>query len=289
MTSLEMVDLSVQMEKVTAMQAQIARHIKAQKFAEIREIVKSSGLVQEVIDDFIFQINEAEAAVAEVKKQAAEAPKPKVEKAKGKRTYTVEETRRNAAKVVAKYEGFDEARKALETDLPDDIDGREASRIGNVLAEAMKATRPEDGKWVFHSWVRDAMRVHRDTAWKLGSESLVMLFLINLLNALKVLSNEKVSNDMLNGAQMNLEKAKPVNEWAPWALSAVDRLIRKGKLHPWDGCNRAEDFIARLHQEVSKGIQHHREENDRRKKAKDSSRRANQVARAEDCRKRSGK
>ena len=68
---------------------------------------------------------------------------------------------------------------------------------------------------------------------KSATEEKALFLLGFLLRALSAVSNDSLANDGIRGAEIALERSKPAREWSWWLLSAVDRLIARGELVPW--------------------------------------------------------
>lgn len=227
----------------------------------------------------------------------AEADRQDAEQTDTPRIFTEEETRANAARVISRYEGFEAVADAMEANL-DKVDAKTLVQVGQTIAEAMKATRKNDHKWVFHSWVRDAMRRIRDQAFAMANERaerMVFIFLAPLLNVWRILSAERIASRDLEMAERMFGQARPSDQWAPWALKALERLITAS--HP-----DLYEVSVELASEIRAGLAEYRgasalingmmaripglmdearKANHRRTEQKNSERRARQLARNE--------
>jgi hypothetical protein len=182
-------------------------------------------------------------------KEAAE----KAAKAKSApRVYTEEETRRNATNVVADYDGFEEAAKAMATNF-ELADAKKLVWVCQTVADAMKATR-DDGKWLFHGWVRDAMRIVRNRAYEQANEkntAVAMNFLAPLLAAWKLLAEERISRQDIDTAEKLANRVRPSYEWPVWAKKALEQCICTS--HP-----ALFDVLVDLADEVKSALPEHR-------------------------------
>lgn len=109
--------------------------------------------------------------------------------------------------------------------------------VYRTIADAMRAVRENDQKWVFHSWVRNAMRTQRDKARGLaqaGSEEKAMV-LLNYLEqnvgsvvrmlAFRAGTPEDVKLRLLEKADALLERVY----FPAYVIFAIERLIERAE------------------------------------------------------------
>lgn len=289
--------------QAVALRAQFARIIASADDREVIEFWTAAGEeLAEVLTEKELERLEAKAngAQARFNSARAEAAKEAVEKTakSAPRVFTEEQTRANAARIIAGYDGYEAVAEAMGTEL-ERADGKTLYWVGHTIAEAMKDVRETDGKWIFHSWVRDAMRNVRDLAFSLANkraEASALYFLAPLLAAWKMLTGERISSEDIKEAELLAKKVKPADEWAPWAKKALERLISQGY---WeidevlvgdlarevnDAHYRASAFIDGLLGRIPGAIELHRQRIAREKAEKESARRNRQLERAQLCR-----
>jgi len=195
----------------------------AEEHAEILEADELEDIAALAADayDRIQLANEtSENAARNAEQPKTTAPAPRV--------FTEEQTRANAVRVISNYPAFTDVVDAMETDLTQ-ANEEALTWVGITISDAMKAVRDSDQKWVFHSWVRDAMRIVRDRAFARANEMnvpRVMVFLAPLLWAWEiVMAGEKLSKETFASVELALKRARPSDQWAPWAKKCLEHLI----------------------------------------------------------------
>lgn len=228
--------------QVSALEAQISRMNDEElvAFYEANHATFEAEGAEHLIAQAVEAHDRLEAARNEAAAEAeskAEAQQAVEEIQEAPRVYTEQQTRTNAARVIRNH-GYEETALALELDL-EGATGQELAWVADTIDVAMKATHEKDGKWIFHSWVRDCMRTVKNRAREAAEiaaedsvDRLFFAFSNSIRKAEEIIGRIKrapkfVQEKLLAEASTSLQRAEGTR-WARWSLQALERLIEDG-------------------------------------------------------------
>jgi len=155
--------------------------------------------------------------------------------------------RRQKIAGIFRVKGFEEAAKAVTTELCH-LTGKEAGDVSRTLCRDI----PLAGLF---GWAKHYAYLHANSAKELADgsgERMAMIFIAPLLWVWKTLSaGEELSTRTLQLVADKFGEARPAEQWAPWALKAMERLIVTSHPDLYEVCIELAD-------EVKDGLAEHR-------------------------------